>query len=130
LRKLKELVASGATIIGPEPARSMSLENYPKQDAEVQKLARELWGKKSGRGRVIADKSAREVLLADGVKPDFEPMSPGAELHSPPGWGGGDLFRREPDQCGDRCGLRVSRHGKSARVVESGQRRTQAGGRI
>jgi hypothetical protein len=25
---------------------------------------------------VIADKTAREVLLADGVKPDFEPMSP------------------------------------------------------
>ena len=77
LRKLKEFVAAGATIVGPPPARSMSLENYPRQDAEVQKLARELWGKKSAKGRVIADKPAREVLLADGVKPDFEPMSPG-----------------------------------------------------
>ncbi|MEK7780058.1 MAG: glycosyl hydrolase [Verrucomicrobiota bacterium] len=76
LRKLKELVGAGATIIGPQPTRSMSLENYPKQDAEVQKLARELWGKKSAKGRVIADKPAREVLLADGVKPDFAPVSP------------------------------------------------------
>jgi hypothetical protein len=75
LRKLKELVNAGATIIGPPPTRSMSLENYPKQDAEVQKLARELWGKKSSKGRVIADRSVREVLLADGMKPDFEPMS-------------------------------------------------------
>ena len=77
LRKLKQFVADGATIIGPKPARSMSLENYPKQDAEVQKLAEQLWSGKSGKGRVIADRTAREVLLADGVKPDFEPVSPG-----------------------------------------------------
>lgn len=76
LRKLKQLVTEGATIIGPKPARSMSLENYPKQDAEVKKLAEQLWSGKSGKGRVIADKTAREVLLADGVKPDFEPVSP------------------------------------------------------
>ncbi len=76
LRKLKQLVAEGATVIGPKPARSMSLENYPKQDAEVRKLAEQLWNGKSGKGRVIADKTSREVLLADGVKPDFEPVSP------------------------------------------------------
>jgi len=76
LRKLKEFVAAGATIIGPQPTRSMSLENYPKQDAEVQKLAGELWGKKAAKGRVIAGQVAREVLLADGLKPDFEPASP------------------------------------------------------
>jgi hypothetical protein len=76
LRKIKEFVDAGATIIGPPPARAMTLQNYPKQDAEVQKLARVLWGKASGKGRVIADKTAREVLLADGVKPDFEPAGP------------------------------------------------------
>lgn len=76
LRKLKQLVAEGATIIGPKPARSMSLENFPKQDAEVKKLAEQLWSGKAGKGSVIADKTAREVLLADGVKPDFEPVSP------------------------------------------------------
>ncbi|MGC3958956.1 MAG: glycosyl hydrolase [Verrucomicrobiota bacterium] len=76
LRKLKQLVAEGATIIGTKPVRSMSLENYPKQDAEVKKLAEQLWSGKLGKGRVIADKTAREVLLADGVKPDFEPVSP------------------------------------------------------
>ena len=50
LRKLKQLVAEGATIIGPKPTRSMSLENYPKQDAEVKKLAEQLWSGKSGKG--------------------------------------------------------------------------------
>lgn len=76
LRKLKQFVAEGATIIGPKPARSMSLRDYSKQDAEVKKLAEQLWSGKSGKGRVIAGKTAREVLLADGVKPDFEPVSP------------------------------------------------------
>ena len=81
LRKLKQLVAEGATIIGPKPTRSMSLENYPKQDAEVKKLAEQLWSGKSGKGRVIADKTAREVLLADGVKPDFAIRSGEAALN-------------------------------------------------
>jgi hypothetical protein len=76
LRKLKQFVAEGATIIGAKPARSMSLRDYPKQDVEVKKLAEQLWSGKAGKGRVIAGKTAREVLLADGVKPDFEPVSP------------------------------------------------------
>lgn len=72
LRKLKELVEAGATIIGPKPTATTTLANYPQADVEVAKLAEELWGGKIGKGRVIAGKTAREVLLADGVKPDFE----------------------------------------------------------
>ena len=82
LRKVKEFVAAGATVIGPRPAREQTLTDFPRCDAEVKKLADELWGvvrPDSGRptsgafqGRVFSDKSAREVLLADGVKPDFE----------------------------------------------------------
>jgi hypothetical protein len=44
LRKVKELVVAGATVVGPPPQKSPSLANYPKCDAEVQQLARELWG--------------------------------------------------------------------------------------
>lgn len=76
LRKLKELVRAGATIVGPKPSRSMSLQDFPKQDREVQKIAAELWSGKVGRGRVVANQTAREVLLADGVKPDCTPVSP------------------------------------------------------
>jgi len=104
LRRLKQLVEAGATVIGPKPARTHSLTGYPKCDAEVARLAEEVWGKRSrgvpeygsegksqtsrgtaalqlsntptlhefGKGRVIDGMTAREVLLADGVKPDFE----------------------------------------------------------
>jgi len=72
LEKIKELVAAGATVIGPKPAHSETLENFPASDNEVSKLAGEIWNKKIGTGRVIADKSAREVLQADGVPLDCE----------------------------------------------------------
>jgi hypothetical protein len=72
LKKLKELVAAGATVIGPKPLKGETLQNYPGCDAEIAKLADELWGAKVGGGHVIADKTAREVLFADGVPPDCE----------------------------------------------------------
>jgi hypothetical protein len=75
LKKIKELVADGATIIGPKPLKGETLENFPECDVEIAKIANELWNGKVGPGRVIADKTAREVLLADGVKPDCEFLS-------------------------------------------------------
>jgi hypothetical protein len=83
LRRLKELVASGATVLGPKPLEAESLQDYPACDAEVTRLADGLWGARpagadatrpgqAGRGRVIADRTARQVLQADGVLPDFE----------------------------------------------------------
>jgi len=82
LRKLKELVEAGATVIGPKPKATSTLVDYPRADAEVAKLAEELWGSKTGKGRVIANKTAREVLLADGVKPDFEGDLSGADAEA------------------------------------------------
>ena len=83
LRKVKELVQAGATVIGPKPAEATTLNGYPACDAEVARLGAELWGPGDilptqalvhpfGKGRVVGGKSAREVLLADGVLPDFE----------------------------------------------------------
>lgn len=82
LRKLKELAEAGATIIGPRPERANSLTDFPKCDGEVEQLAAELWGPNNsttptlqpsvGKGRVIAGQTARNVLLHDGVLPDFE----------------------------------------------------------
>ncbi|MCU0783145.1 MAG: discoidin domain-containing protein [Verrucomicrobia bacterium] len=95
LRKLKELVTAGATVIGPKPAREQSLKDFPACDAEVAKLAEELWGKfvvpaaagpdaeppkgrttsgerLLGKGRVLWGKTAREVLQFERVRPDFE----------------------------------------------------------
>jgi hypothetical protein len=81
LRTLRELVAQGATVLGPKPTESTSLANYPKCDEEVMRISDELWGSDNvdhtlGKGRVISGKSAREVLMADGVPPDFEAGGP------------------------------------------------------
>jgi len=68
LRKLKELVAAGATVIGPLPAEASGLQNYPKSDETLKGLAGELYG---GSG-IITNQTARQVLLAKGLAPDFE----------------------------------------------------------
>jgi len=97
LQKLKELVAAGATVVGPKPVRAQGLENFPQCDAEVAAIADELWGKEPrrrarnqfGKGRVVAgidgvdletgqkggtlfyQVPARDVLRGDGVAKDF-----------------------------------------------------------
>jgi hypothetical protein len=48
LQKLHELVAAGATIVGPRPTHSSSLLHYPDADAEVKTLATDLWGDTDG----------------------------------------------------------------------------------
>jgi hypothetical protein len=50
LRKIRELVKDGATVLGPKPLRSPSLAGYP-SDREVQALAAELWGDLDGVSR-------------------------------------------------------------------------------
>ena len=81
LRKVKELVEAGATVVGPRPEQDTGLKDYPRCDETVRALAAEVWGNCDGqkvtehtfgRGRVIWGKTAREVLAADGVKPDLE----------------------------------------------------------
>ncbi len=48
LRKIHELVAGGATVVGPKPVKSPCLVGYPNADDEVQSLAAELWGDLDG----------------------------------------------------------------------------------
>jgi hypothetical protein len=79
--KLRELVAAGATVVGPRPERDPGLRNYPASDRAVQRLAAEVWGNCDGRavkthafgrGRVFWGEPLREILRADGMGPDFE----------------------------------------------------------
>jgi hypothetical protein len=81
LNKLQDLVAAGATVIGPKPVKGETLKDYLAGDAEIKKAADEMWGDGDGRtvkqhhfgkGRVFSGETAREVLLGDGIKPDFE----------------------------------------------------------
>ena len=80
LRKIKELVTAGVTVIGPRPVRPVGLTGYPESNAEIKKLTDSLWGKTSnavglrkvGKGRVIWGQSLAEVMDADGIAPDLE----------------------------------------------------------
>jgi hypothetical protein len=81
LRKLRELVASGATVLGPRPVKSPSLIGYPKSDEEIQAIANELWGDtdgvsrtkhKFGKGLVVWGLKPAEVLAGLGVAKDVE----------------------------------------------------------
>jgi (4-O-methyl)-D-glucuronate---lignin esterase len=51
LRKVRDLVAGGATVLGPRPVKSPSLAGYPQSDAEIQTIASELWGDTDGISR-------------------------------------------------------------------------------
>jgi len=44
LAKIRDLVKAGVTIVGSPPVKSPSLSGYPACDAEVQELAKDLWG--------------------------------------------------------------------------------------
>ncbi len=67
LRKIKELVDGGATVVGPRPEKSPSLSGYPHCDQEVEQLVEELWSK----GKIISDRTPEKVLEGKGVSPDF-----------------------------------------------------------
>ncbi|MDR2286063.1 MAG: glycosyl hydrolase [Prevotellaceae bacterium] len=94
LKKIKELVNDGATVVGLPPEKSPSLSNYPACDNEVQTLARELWGdvnppatltvRTFGKGRIFWGAELRTnadrlypkydltaKILSDSVPPDF-----------------------------------------------------------
>jgi hypothetical protein len=68
LRKLKEFADAGATIVGRRRTSASGLTGFPACDAEVQRLADDLWGN----GRVLPGLTAEQVLAGQNVKPDFE----------------------------------------------------------
>jgi len=78
LRKLEQLTAQGATVIGPKPVHTTGIDV---SGGEMLRLADKLWSTCDGvsvqehiygSGRVICGKTAREVLREEHVIPDFE----------------------------------------------------------
>ena len=78
--KIKQLVEAGATVLGPRPTASPSLADYPNCDAEVVRLADEVWGdcdgKKVtehsfGKGRVVWGQPIKIVLAQLPAPADF-----------------------------------------------------------
>jgi hypothetical protein len=66
LKKIRDLVKDGGTVLGPMPTKSPSLQNYPACDAEVAGLASELWGK----GQVLTHTDLKTALVKLGIGPD------------------------------------------------------------
>jgi len=78
LRKLRDLVAAGAVVVGNRPVASPSLADAP---AEFARLAGQLWPageteSRIGPGRVYAGMRSEEVLAALGLAPDFAYTKP------------------------------------------------------
>ena len=81
LRRVKELVEAGATVLGTRPLKSPSLAGFPECDREVTRLADQLWGENAGAGgsgerrvglgRVIWGSTPEQVLAGMDVPPDF-----------------------------------------------------------
>ena len=78
---IKDLVSQGANVLGPAPSRSPSLQDYPKADAEVKNLAKELWGnvdgvnvksRQFGKGSIMSGMDMQEVFQKLNILPDFE----------------------------------------------------------
>lgn len=72
LRKVKELVQAGATVVGAPLKKSPSLSGFPKADAEVQKLVAELWGHPQGKSRILW--GAEFAKSAASVGPATHPL--------------------------------------------------------
>lgn len=91
IKKLKELITMGATVVGAPPDVSAELKNYPACDDQVRQIAKEIWGdldgktrtaRRLGKGRIIWGKTPKEILTAGGVSPDFS--FPGQAEHPDP----------------------------------------------
>jgi hypothetical protein len=85
LRKIRDLVKAGATVVGPKPVKAPSLAGFPDCDRTVQEIANEVWGNCDGRTVTTHAYGAGRIQwggsLADaiGVPPDFSSEDP--DLH-------------------------------------------------
>jgi hypothetical protein len=93
LRKIRDLVRAGGTVVGLPPQRATGRENYPECDAEIAEMARDVWGdldgvvrteRACGNGRVFRGVAPAEVLRRLALAPDVEfekPPSSVAWIH-------------------------------------------------
>jgi hypothetical protein len=83
LRKIRDLVNAGASVVGPKPIDSPSLSD---NQAEFRTIVDQLWGSGSGertvgKGKVYAGQTVAAALGAMKVDPDFEYTKPQADTN-------------------------------------------------
>jgi hypothetical protein len=73
LRKIEELVAAGAAVVGPKPGGPIGLSSDPQGDAAFRALADRLWQENAGEGvPVVRDVAARAALGHANLGADFQ----------------------------------------------------------
>ena len=79
-QKIKQLVESGATVLGPRPTASPSLADFPQCDDTVKQIAAEVWGDCDGKtvtthalgkGQIIWGQPLKDVLEQLQTPADF-----------------------------------------------------------
>jgi hypothetical protein len=81
LRKVRDLVEAGATVVGPPPRKSPGLSGYPGCDDEVRTLAAEIWGDCDGekvKGQAFGSPLARGLKPWASTAAFSTPGKPGA----------------------------------------------------
>lgn len=85
LLAVSQLAHNGATILGPPPVGTLSMENMTDETSKLQDLAKEMWGApdtndhfdhKYGSGEVLWGESLKSLLQNLEYQPDFEWISP------------------------------------------------------
>ena len=80
LEKLEQMVAAGATVVGPKPTGVAGLADYQRRSEKVRKLADKLWGScdgqkvkehSYGKGKIIWGRTPNQILQERGIGPDF-----------------------------------------------------------
>jgi len=81
LRRVRDLAAAGAVIVGAPPERSPSLSGFPQCDEEVRDLAARLWSRDAGSGknRVFRGRTLTQVFGELNLPPDFKQENPTAQ---------------------------------------------------
>lgn len=82
LKKLRELVRNGGTIIGPKPVKSPSLQGFPQCDTRSKQLSDELWGINpvTTKTALIRDIPVKDALNQASLSPDFSGGTSGSDL--------------------------------------------------
>jgi len=85
LKKIRELVKGGATIVGPKPVRTPGFSGYPGSEKILAELVSEIWGdldgisrtrRESGKGKIFWGTTVKAVLSMNAVHPDVEYSKP------------------------------------------------------
>lgn len=78
LKKISSLLEGGATVVGAAPIAMAGLPTQANETAQFNQLVKSLWNNNPsgehhfGNGRLVWNKTARQVMLEEHIQPDFE----------------------------------------------------------